>query len=276
MRKIPITCSIGMLRNTILILLLMMPSIPAGDIRIVSPYLGSITDCYINRDRNLDLEDHSWMKGLFFQWVSPNRYQWNTFIYQSSDINYSTIWGGHFILDSYWKPGHRGRWVAGIGAEYLRIRMDADSSLIPLKNFELTNHLYIPYLRFGYCYQFNRPHLIISILPWGGIEYQGTRGDLDLSIDPPGPAPLSTVSQDLSDDRWLGIAGLNLNLRLFHMVEVEGKYNGAFDADDYYSTVSAMLNLFFTRSWGVSYRFKSMELSKGSDRYHILGLAWVF
>ena len=83
-------------------------SAESGDIRIVAPYLGYVTNVYENADYGLELDDSSLMKGLFFQWVDPKRYQWNTFLYQSSDINYSNLWGGHFIFDLYLGVRERG------------------------------------------------------------------------------------------------------------------------------------------------------------------------
>jgi len=266
---------LSMLR--IILILVFAFSAFAKDIRIVCPYIGPITDVYKNDERNLeDLEDNSLLKGIFFQWVNPDRYQWNAFIYQSSDINYSTLWGSHFIFDYYFLSGERGKFVIGTGIEYLQIDMDADSNIIPLQDFELQNNLFIPYVRFGYRFQFNYSKLKISILPWMGAEYQGVRGDLTMVMDPPGGAPAITIQEDIDNNDYLGMAGVNLKANLFHMLDLEAKYNGTFDTKVYYSTATAMVNLFFTRQWGISYRVKYMELEKGSDLYNIFGIAFVF
>jgi hypothetical protein len=53
------------------------------NIRIITPYFGYIKNVYENPDQNLDLDDSALLKGLFFQWINTERYQWNTFIYQS-------------------------------------------------------------------------------------------------------------------------------------------------------------------------------------------------
>jgi len=261
--------------KVIIILVFALP-VFAKDIRIVCPYAGPITDVYKNDERKLDLKDNSLLKGVFFQWVNPDRYQWNAFVYQASDINYSTLWGGHFIFDYYFLAGERGKFVIGGGIEFLRIDMDADSSITPLKNFELLNKLSIPYARFGYRFQFNYRKFTLSILPWAGAEYEGVRGDLIMVIDPPGPAPAITTKEPIDNDDYLGMAGLNFNANLFHMVDLEAKYNGTFDTKVSYSTATAMINFFFTRHWGISYRVKYMELEKGSDLYNVFGIAYVF
>jgi hypothetical protein len=252
-------------------------SASARDIRIVCPYIGPVTDVYKNDERNLDLKDNSLLKGVFFQWVNPDSYQWNAFIYQSSDINYSTLWGSHFIFDYYFLSGKLGKFVIGAGIEYLKIDMDADSSIIPLKDFELYNNLFIPYVRFGYRFHSNYGKFInIYILPWMGAEYQGVRGDLTMVMDPPGPAPEVTTEENIDNDNLFAMAGLNFKANLFHMFDLEAKYNCTFDTKVYYSTATAMVNLFFTRKLGISYRIKYMELEKGSDLYNIFGIALVF
>jgi hypothetical protein len=248
-------------------------SVPAGEIRLVCPYAGTITDVYRNDDRNLDLKDTGFLKGLFFQSVDPERFQWNAFVYQSSGVNYSTLWGGHFIFDRYFGSGGGGKWVAGGGAEYLRIDMNAGGRIAPMSGFRLLNNLFIPYGRFGYRYQFHPRPLTIALMPWAGVEYQGVRGDLKLTVDPPGPAPLTATSESIDEDDFFGVAGLNVNAHLFHLLEIEGKYQGAFNAETEYTTVSAMVNLALTRRFGLSYRFKYLELGKGTDLFHLWGLA---
>jgi len=260
----------------IILILVFAFSAFAKDIRIVCPYVGPITDIYKNDERNPDLKDNSFLKGVFFQWVNPDHYQWNAFVYQASDINYSSLWGGHFIFDYYFFAKERGKFVIGSGIEYLQINMDADSNITPLTDFEMINNLFIPYVRFGYRFQFNYRMFNISILPWIGAEYQGVRGDLTMVMDPPGPAPAITTEENIDNDDLLAMAGLNFNAILFHMIDLEAKYNGTFDTKDYYSTATAMINVFFTRKLGISYRIKYMELEKGSDFYNIFGIAFVF
>jgi len=247
----------------------------AKDIMLVCPYAGPLTDEYRNDEWNLKLKDTALLKGVFFQWVSPDRWQWNAFIYRSSDINYSTLWGGHFVFDRYLSAGNRGKWVIGGGMEYLRIDMDAGSNIKPLADFQLLNKLFIPYARFGYRFQFNPTPLKIGVMPWLGAEYQGVKGDLSMVMDPPGPAPAMPIAVEIDEDDLLAMAGLNLNVNLFHMLDVEAKYYGAFNARVQYSSASAMVNLFLTRWCGLSYRFKYMELDNGYNLYHIFGIALI-
>lgn len=262
--------------SKIFIILVFSFSAFANDIRIVCPYVGLINDAYKNNERKLDLKDNSLIKGVFFQWVNPDLYQWNTFIYQASDINYSSLWGGHFIFDYYFYSTERGKFVIGSGIEFLKIDMDADSSITPFKNFELLNNIFIPYVRFGYRYQYIQDKFNLAILPWVGVEYQRVRGDLTMVIDPPGPAPAVTMKENINNDDSFLMAGLNFNVNLFHMLDLEVKYYGTFNNKDYYSTATAMINFFFSRIWGISYRTKYMELGKGYDFYNIFGIAFIF
>jgi hypothetical protein len=257
-------------------LIISTSTIFAQDIRIICPYVGPITNVYKDDGRKLDLKDNSLMKGLFFQVVRPDVYQWNAFIYQSSNINYSTIWGGHFIFDYYIPSGEQNKFVVGGGVEYIHINMDADSSIYPLKNMKLLNDVYIPYARFGYRLQMNSGLAKLAILPWAGVEYEGVSGRVSFSIKPSRFAPLVPVFQRFDGGNTFGMLGLNLNAHIYHMFEVELKYYGSFDNKNYYSTANAMINLFLSRSFGISYRAKYMEIGNGSDLYHIVGLAFVF
>lgn len=71
---------------------------------------------------------------------------WNIFIYQSSDINYSTIWGGHFIFEYYFPGARRGRYVLGAGLDIIRLDMDAGDTLSPMQSdFRLINGVSVAY-----------------------------------------------------------------------------------------------------------------------------------
>jgi hypothetical protein len=245
----------------------------AQDIRIVVPYVGVITNEYEDSDKNLDLEDTGLLTGLYFQWVNPEKYQWNAFVYHSPDVNYSTIWGGHFIFDYYFAGDRLGKYVAGAGIELIRIDMDAGDNIMPLQDFTLTNTVTVPYLRAGKYFLFGHGPVGVSVLPWAGIQPEFYAGDLEFSavFGPPTP-----VKESFDDSDWYGIAGLNLKINLFRFLDIEGKYQGTFNGDDYRSTWSALVNVFLSRSLGLSYRFKYMETSSGSDLYHLAGAAFVF
>lgn len=241
----------------------------AEDIRIVVPYLGYVNNVYENADYGLDLDDSKLMKGLYFQWINPDRYQWNTFLYQSSDINYSTLWGGHFIFDLYLGVQERGKYVIGSGIEYIRLDMDAGNNIGPYIDLQLLNNIIVPYLRAGRYFLFGSDTLSVSILPWAGIQPEWVRGEFSSTPGP--PTPIEIEEYDL-----YGIAGINASVSIFHFITVDAKYRGTFNADEYFSTVDSMVNVFFTRHWGLSYRFKYSETSSGSTSYHIGGIAFVF
>jgi hypothetical protein len=245
----------------------------AEDIRIVAPYLGYVNNVYENADYSLDLDDSSLMKGLYFQWINPKRFQWNTFLYQSSDINYSTLWGGHFIFDLYLGVRERGKYVIGSGIEYIRLDMDAGNEIIPLSDFQLVNNIVVPYLRAGRYFLFGSDTISVSVLPWAGIQPEWVRGDISFNFGGPFPPP---VDQKIEEYDLFGIAGINASVSIFHFITVDAKYRGTFNADEYFSSVDSMVNVFFTRHWGLSYRFKYSETTSGSTSYHIGGIAYVF
>lgn len=244
----------------------------AENIRIVAPYLGSVANTYESSDYPIDLNDSSIMKGIFFQWINPQRYQWNTFIYQSSDINYSTLWGGHFIFDLYFGVRERGKFVVGSGIEYIRLDMDAGAKIAPLANFELLNNIIIPYARFGRYFAFGGDRLNASVLPWAGIQQGWVKGDIAFNM----PGPPFSIDEKIDENEFLVIAGINSSVSIFHFITVDAKYRATFNANEFFSSVDTMLNVFFTRHWGLSYRFKYSETSSGTTSYHIGGVAYVF
>ena len=256
----------------ILISVTVVDRLDAEDIQIVTPYLGYLTNVYENTDYNLDLDDSSLMKGLYFQWINPDRYQWNTFIYQSSDINYSSLMGAHFIFDLYLGVRDSGKYVIGAGAEYIRLDMDAGNNIIPLSDFELTNNIIVPYMRAGRYFLFNGDALSLSILPWGGIQPEWIGGDIAFTL----PGPPFTIEDKIEEQEIFGIAGINASVSISHFITINTKYRGTFNADDYYSSLDSMVNVFFTRNWGLSYRFKYNETSSGVNTYHIGGISYVF
>ena len=248
----------------------------AENIRIVAPYLGYVNNVYENSDYGLKLDDSSLMKGLFFQWVNPNRYQWNTFVYQSSDLNYSTLWGGHFIFDLYFGVRERGKFVVGTGIEYIRIDMDAGDNISGLFDFELLNNVIVPYARFGRYFTFGNDALSLSILPWAGIQPEWVSGNIAFNFDVPFPPFPPPVDEKIEEEYFYGIAGINTSFSILHFITADAKYRATFNDHEFFSSVDTMLNVFFTRHWGLSYRFKYNETSTGSTSYHIGGIAYLF
>jgi hypothetical protein len=250
-------------------------ALQAENIRVVVPYLGAATNVYQKTDPmyTLDWNDTKLMEGLFFQWVNPDLFQANAFIYHSADINYSQLWGGHLIADFYVWSNPLGKAAVGAGFEMMRLDMDAGAAIVPLADFQMPMKLYIPYARIGhYFYLGSRDKVLLSIFPWAGAEYDVTRGTITLV--PPGPPIPQEISID--DETLYGIAGLSVSATIFHFIELQAKYKVNFNADDVLHTVDTMANVFFTRHWGLSYRFKYMQTTDGSTSYHIGGIAYVF
>jgi hypothetical protein len=271
---------------TVLVLLgLLAVALQAEDIRVIVPYLGAATNLYENPDYAIDWDDTKLMEGLFFQWVNPDRFQANAFIYHSADINYSQLWGGHVIADFYIWSNPLGKAAVGAGVEVISLGTHAGDvlNIAPqfVNDFNLPLTLYVPYARAGHYFNFgSRSKVLLSIFPWAGAQYEITRGHLSLVVDPNGAAPPPPekvpVDQSIEEDTLYGIAGLGLSATIFHFIELQAKYKATFNADDLLHTVDGMANVFFTRHWGLSYRFKYMQTTDGSTSYHIGGIAYVF
>ncbi len=245
----------------------------AEDIRIVAPYLGVATNVYSDDQNGIDITDSKLMEGLYFQWINTELFQANAFLYHSADINFSQLWGGHAIADFYVLRDPLGKVALGAGLEILSLDMDAGSAFPPLTKFTLPTTFYIPYARAGHYFDFTPAKSVqLTVFPWAGAEYQVTRGEV--SFVPPGPP--SKFTQSIDDETLYGIAGLNVHATIMHFIDLEAKYSGTFNQTDYLSTFDGMVNVFFTRNWGVSYRYKYMQQTSGSTSYHIFGVAYVF
>ncbi|MCJ7812106.1 hypothetical protein MUP95_02140 [bacterium] len=253
-------------------------SVAAQNIRIIAPYLGTIHNQLAVKEIDQDLDDSALFKGLYFQWVNPQKYQWNIFIYHSKDINCSTLFGNPFIFDSYFKNTERGKYVAGIGFDFIRIHTDA-SLIQNLTHFKMNNNIYAPYLRMGRYYNLGFSRIESSGLLWLGYEQNILNMDLSFTIPPMNPyMPEIPIAQTLNKNYHYFIAGIAYKTTLYHFLEIELKFYKKFDlnTDKTLNDGSIMTNLYFSRKWGISYRFKYMELVIGENRYHFGGIVFIF
>ena len=113
--------------------------------------------------------------------------------------------------------------------------------------------------------------MLLSVFPWAGAEYDITRGDISFVVDPPGVPADFPVDESIDDETWFGLAGVSVSATIMHFIDLQAKYKLTFNGDDQLHTFDAMANVFFTRHWGVSYRFKHMQTTAGSTSYHIGG-----
>jgi len=281
----------------IIISLAIISSIQAETIRIITPYLGTVendmsrTMEHDGHSFELILKDNSLFKGLYFQSINPDKYQWNAFVYNSEDLNYSSLWGTHFIFDYYLGIKENSKYVIGAGIEYLRMKTDANSLSFDtgapppapptstINDFGLSQNIFAPYLRAGKYFYFGDKKIRYSVMPWAGFEADIIKGDIDFIVPPMGPgAPETPVGFDIDDDTFFGIAGVNFKATFYHFIDLKLKYHGKLDLDenDYYSVCSSMLNIYFSRNWGISYRAKYMKTTEMENTYHIGGIVYAF
>jgi hypothetical protein len=245
----------------------------AEDIRIVAPYVGTLTDVQDVSGVG-EIDDTGLLMGLYFQWIKPEAYQWNVFTYYAPDVNYTSTIGGHLIYDRYFGHSSSGKFLVGAGLEVLRLNMDAGTNL-GTDSFDMTMGFLIPYARVGKYFTAKTGPANLSLLPWIGVEPQWLWGDLEMKMTIP-PRPQMTIEESLDDSALYAIAGLNLKVNLYHFIDLEGKYQATFDSSDYFNTWSAIANIYVSRSWALSYRFKFMETSQGEGYQNYFGVAHVF
>ena len=272
------------MRKLIIILIvsfLFISSIYAENIRIITPYLGTINNdmsrTVVGSPSELKLDDSSLFKGLFFQYINTEKYQWNVFVYNSEDLNYSSLWGTHFIFDYYLGVKENSKYVIGAGMEFLK--MDTETSeIVPFSNFELSQNIYAPFLRGGKYFYLGDDKIKYSFMPWAGFEADIIKGDIGFIIPPMGFAPEIAVSDDVDDDTFYAMAGLSFKVTFYHFIDLKLKYHCKVDLEenDTYDVASSMLNIYFNRSWGISYRGKYMKSAEMENIYHIGGIVYAF
>lgn len=263
--------------KTALITLLALAGLAAGQaqaetIRIVAPYLGSITNEYANEAYHLDLRDTARMEGVYAQWINTKVFQANAFVYRAPDVNYSRVKGLHLNLDFYYKPTAAGKWVAGAGLESLNIDMSAGGNIAGLSAFDLDNTVSFYYARSGRYFYFKSGPADFSMLPYAGYATEKISGEI--VMDTPSPSPARTV--DIGDSDSHPIAGLNLNATVWHFIDLQAKWMGRFKDGDRLDEYSALANFYLNRHWGLSYRFKYMEYGSSSNAYHLGGVVYAF
>src|SRR5512147_2543071 len=73
----------------------------AEDIRVVVPYVGWAMSEYKDKSQGLDLDGGGLMEGLYLQWINPDLFQANAFLYYASDVIDAPVIGGHLVGDFY-------------------------------------------------------------------------------------------------------------------------------------------------------------------------------
>ncbi len=247
----------------------------APRVRIAAAYGGVLTNTY--EDGRVALSGSGALGGLYLQWIEPDYFQTNLFVYYAPSVNESRVFGLHLNGDAYFFSGDWGSLVAGLDVEDLFVNMDAKDSIAGLSSFTLENNTLAIMGRAGVRVRFAPLEgLKLVVFPYVGVMHQRDTGEItrDPLGDPDFDPPAVTSSIEESQNSFAG--GLNLTAKVGHLGEVTLKYLGHLDEDELRSIYTAELKVFVHRSAVVSYQFKDMEMSFGSNRYHLLGAGYVF
>lgn len=244
----------------------------AETVRVAAPYIGSVTNHYADAAYRLDLKDTARMEGVYAQWMNTEVFQANAFFYRAPEVNYSKVQGLHLNLDFYYKPTRAGKWTAGAGLEDLGIEMRAGRNIPGLALFDMDNRVRFWYGRAGRYFYFNKGPLAASLLPYGGYAAEKITGEI--KMDPLGPSPLRTA--DIGDSDSHPLAGVNLGATFAHFIDIQAKWMGRFKDNGTLNEYSLLANVYFSRRWGVSYRYKFMEYGSSSNAYNLAGVVCAF
>jgi hypothetical protein len=262
-----------------LVIFIFAAVIHAGSIRVFTPYAGSLKN-ELSVENMAALKESAFLGGLYFQWINPDIYQWNVFLYRSDHINYSNIFGSHFIIDYTIPYRPLGQKVLiGTGFDYIQIDTEGEVSPV-LSDFQMKNRVYAPYIRGGWNPDFGNSEKRVSMLLWAGLEKDLIRGDMEFqTYVPPGMGrPSLIVKEKIENDETYALLGLNTKLVLYHFFEITAKYyrKYSFENNKDLNNFSAMCNLYLSRHWGLSYQDKYMEVSVSTNVYQMGGIAFIF
>lgn len=262
------------LKQLVIVFALFLFAVPAfgADFTIVTPYLGTENNTYIDDQYGIEFNDSQPTKGLFIQSINPEKYQWNVFLYQTPEINYSRLWGINFIYDRYF--GGDAKNVIGVGANYFEMTLAGEDISTPEGNLDAMNMnltIFSPYIRVGKYFGFGQKQLRWTLLPWIGGQMDISRGSGLIDFPGPGSAPFN-----INDNQFSWIAGVNLKVDFSHYLQLELKRSVAYHSDQFFNKSSAMMNLFMSRNIGLSYRYNYNETTMGKDSYTMFGMAIVF
>jgi hypothetical protein len=266
------------MKKQALALLLLAAALPgpvsAETLRIITPYIGSITNEYANSAYRLDLKDTNEMDGIYAQWINTEKFQANAFYYGAPNVNYSDVSGLHLNFDYYLKPTKAGKWVAGAGLEDLKIKMTAGRHIAGLKSFDMDNDVLFYYLRAGRYFYFKKGLLDASLLPYAGYAHEKISGEIRMERLF-GPFP-RTSTIDIGETDNHPLAGLNLSATFAHFIDLQAKWMGRFKDGERLDEYSLLANIYLNRHWGLSYRYKTMEYGSSSNTYNLAGVVYCF
>ncbi|HCC48766.1 MAG TPA: hypothetical protein DEQ38_11715 [Elusimicrobia bacterium] len=253
--------------------LLFVSAARASDIRVIAPYAGIITNEYASSEYQLDMKDTGSMRGLFAQWVAPDNFQVNAFYYYSPDVNYCRVSGLHLNADWYPLRTAHGKYALGAGLETLTVDLAAVGKISGVDSLLMDNNILFHYLRAGRYFYMKGGAFDFSLMPYAGYAFEKVTGDLVLDL--PGPFP-PVIRTDIGSRDEYPMGGLNAKAVFRHFLEVQAKWMGRFTGKGTLNEYSGLVNLYFNKHWGVSYRYKYMEYGTSSNMYHLAGLIYSF
>lgn len=266
------------MKNKLLLFILAagLPAVPARaeTIRIIAPYIGSITNKYSNSAYNLDLKDTGEMDGVYAQWINSEKFQANGFFYRAPGVNMSVVTGLHLNADYYLKPTKSGKYAVGAGLENLDIAMSAGAKIAGLRSFDMDNDILFYFLRAGRYFYYKAGPADFSVMPYAGYARETVNGKIELRPQFPPTATIKYV--DIDDDSNYPLFGLNLDTTIAHFLQVQGKWMGRYKDGKSLNEYSVMANIFLDRHWGLSYRYKYMRYDSEFVEYNLAGVAYCF
>ena len=248
------------------------------NIRNIVPYVGVVNSEY--KSDMYNEKDEAVMSGLYMQWIKPEVFQINSFIYGAEDLFNENFIGFHIIGDYYIKHPGNGKYALGAGFEMIKpdFSKEVDSPFFTLEA-NIDNTIYVPFIRAGRYFDFKLgKSSSFSIFHWAGYQMSIARGDVYVKTDPDGGGgiPEVIIEEEISNETSSAITGVKLGLNLMHVLDLSFKYKAVMNSDDFFNVIDTMVNFYYTRNLGLSVRHKFSETESGNTDYTIYGLIYSF
>ncbi|MDA3901057.1 MAG: hypothetical protein PF637_11135 [Spirochaetes bacterium] len=251
-----------------IITIILCSNLNAESLFIVGPYAGFNNNVQ-NGENRQETEETGLIYGLYAQFINPNYFQINNFLYHAPDINETSVIGNHINADFYPYSFPIGSIAIGGGLEYVSMDISQD-------DFSVKQTIIIPYARMGQNFVFGKS-TSLCLFPWVGFGKQFTDGDGTVRIIQEGAPELSQDFKVETDDNII-LYGANLRFKFEHYFDVVFKYsiNHNMETKHNYKKTTVMLNAYLHKHAGVSYRFMYNEHSYGEDLTNLVGIFYKY
>jgi len=251
----------------VLVMAAVLPGPAAAATRIIiAPYVGSVT----NSNATYRIKDTSELDAIYAQWMNTEKFQVNSFYYRIPRINYSRVNDLQLSFDLYLKPSAAGKWVAGAGMEDQKTAMSAGGHIAPYTSFDMDKNVLFYYLRAGRYFYHKKGWLDASLFPYIGYAREKTTGEAIIN---------AAITRDVSASDSYPLGGISVNTTFAQFIVLQANWMGwlgSFKNVDRMDEYTLTTGIYFSRHWGLSYRYKYKKYGPSASSYNLGSIVYLF